>query len=531
MPARERCVVPALLEHYAAASPDAEFALFEDGEAWTFRDTLARTRAAAGGLHALGVRAGDTVLVWLPNGQDMLLAWFAANYIGAIPVPVNTAYKGKLLRHVVQQSEATLLVGHGSLLPRLRDVDPTQLTNVVVCGTAVAPDALPDGVTVYGAGELRRDDLAVAAAAPVYPWDTMMIVYTSGTTGPSKGVLTTYLQQYTVGEVSFGYLTASDRMLVNLPMFHVGGTTAIVAMLSRGGSFALRDKFRTTEFWSQIRETGATAVSGFLGAMVAFLDKNEAASDDRDNPLERVVLSPVTAQTVRLSERYGFDYFSGFNMTELSVPLVTELNTRVYSSCGKPRSGVECRIVDEHDLPVADGTVGEFVLRCDLPWAINQGYHGMPEASLAAWRNGWFHTGDLMYRDADGNYFFVDRKKDAIRRRGENISSIEVEACVLEHPDVAEAAVFGVPSKYGEDEVMAVVALRPGSGLEPRRLAEFLEPRMAHFMVPRYLRILDELPRTPTNKVQKTALRDAGVTADTWDREAAGIRLRKEELN
>jgi crotonobetaine/carnitine-CoA ligase len=218
-------------------------------------------------------------------------------------------------------------------------------------------------------------------------------------------------------------------------------------------------------------------------------------------------------------------------MTELSVPLVTELNTRVYSSCGKPRSGVECRIVDENDLPVVDGTIGEFVLRTELPWSINQGYHGMPVESLAAWRNGWFHTGDLMYRDTDGNYFFVDRKKDAIRRRGENISSIEVEAEILEHPDVAEAAVFGVPSEFGEDEVMAVVSAQPGCEIEARELTEFLVSQLAHFMVPRYVRIMPELPKTPTNKVQKTALRDAGVTADTWDREAAGIKLRKEQLD
>lgn len=233
---------------------------------------------------------------------------------------------------------------------------------------------------------------------------------------------------------------------------------------------------------------------------------------------------------MRLAERYGFDYFSGFNMTEVSVPLVTELNTPVYSSCGRSRSGVECRIVDEHDMAVPDGTVGEFVLRCDLPWALNQGYHGMPEESLAAWRNSWFHTGDLMYRDADGNYFFVDRKKDAIRRRGENISSIEVEAEVVEYPAVAEVAVFGIPSEYGEYEVMAVVAAKPDMDLEPKALIEFLIPRVSHFMVPRYIRVLPALPKAPTNKVRKSKLRDAGVTADTWDREAAGIVLRIDQL-
>jgi crotonobetaine/carnitine-CoA ligase len=531
MPERERCVVPALLEHYATTTPDATLVLFEDGSEWTYGQALERTRSAAGGLRDLGVGAGDTVLAWLPNGPEMLLSWFATNYLGAILVPINTSYRGRLLQHVINQSGATLMIGHAELLPRLKQIQATQIRDVVCCNGKIDAGEVPGGVTVYEQSRLERGAAAVQTAHPVERWDTMMIIYTSGTTGPSKGVLTTYLQQYTVGQVSFGYLTERDRMLVNLPMFHVGGTTAIVGMLSCGGSVALRDKFRTAQFWQQIRDTGATAISGFLGAMVAFLDKNEPRADDRDNPLERVVLSPVTAQTVRLAERYGFDYFSGFNMTEISVPLVTELNTPVYSSCGKPRSGVECRIVDAHDMPVPDGTVGEFVLRCDLPWAINQGYHGMPEESLAAWRNDWFHTGDLMYRDADGNFFFVDRQKDAIRRRGENISSIEVEAEVAEYAAVAEVAAFAVPSEYGEDEVMVAVAPKPGAGLEPRALVDFLIPRVAHFMVPRYVRVLQELPKTPTNKVQKSELRDAGVTADTWDREAAGIVLRKDQLD
>ncbi len=527
MPMREQCVVPALLARHAAATPECPLALFEDGSTWTYGEALAVTQRVAGGLRSLGVGPGDHVLAWLPNGPALVASWFAAMHLGAVLVPINTSYRGKLLEHVIRQSGARLLIGHGALLGRLADIGETGLESIVSSGE---PDDSPPGLRVHRFDELATFDSPVPEPHPVERWDTMMIIYTSGTTGPSKGVMTTYLQQYTVGRVSFGYLTPDDRMLINLPMFHIGGTTAIVGVLAAGASFALRDKFRTEAFWDEIRVCGATAISGLLGAMVAFLDKNEARPDDADNPLRRVVLSPVTAQTERLAERYGFEYFSGFNMTELSVPLVTDLNTRVHSSCGRPRSGVECRIVDEHDLPVPDGVVGEFVLRCELPWALNQGYYGMPEASLAAWRNGWYHTGDLMYRDGEGNYFFVDRKKDAIRRRGENISSVEVEAEVAEYPAVGEVAAFAVPSRFGEDEVMVAVAPKAGQAIEPRALAEFLIPRMSHFMVPRYIRVLAELPKTPTNKVQKTGLRDEGVTEDTWDREAAGLRLRKEEL-
>jgi len=530
MPSREHCVIPELLSRQAARDPLRPLALFEDGSQWTAVEAWQYTQRAAAALVALGVQRGDHVLAWLPNGPDLLLTWFASNYLGAVLVPINTAYRGRLLAHVINQSGARLMVTHAELLPRLTEVDVPLLQQVVVCGASILPETPGRGWAMVPGACLHAAADAIPAAYPVQPWDTMMIIYTSGTTGPSKGVLNTYLQQYTVGQVCFGYLGPDDRMLINLPMFHVGGTTAVMAMLSVGGSFALYDKFQTHAFWDQIRAVGATAISGLLGAMVAFLDKNPVQPGDADNPLQRVVLSPVTAQTFRLAERYGFDYLSGFNMTEVSVPLITDLNTRVQSSCGRPRSGVECRIVDEHDLPVADGVLGELVVRADLPWTMNQGYYGMPEETLAAWRNGWFHTGDLMTRDTEGNFFFVDRKKDAIRRRGENISSIEVEAEVGEFDAVAEVAAYAVRSEFGEDEVMVAVAPRPGLQVDPETLAHFLIPRMSRFMVPRYIRVLPALPKTPTNKVQKVQLRDEGVTADTWDREAAGLRLTRESI-
>ncbi len=536
MPQREHCVLSALLHRRAERAPGDTLIRFEDGSCWTAAETLDTTRRAAAALRNQGIRAGDRVLAWLPNGPSLLRAWFATNYLGAILVPINTGYRGKLLAHVISLSGARLMIGHADLLPRLGDIRTGELTTVICCGDTFEADAGDDGSSLQrlrrlDEGELLAGEPGSVAAWPAQPWDSMMIVYTSGTTGPSKGVINTYLQQYTVGQVCFGYLERDDRMLVNLPLFHVGGTTAIMGALAQGASIALYERFSTARFWEQIRESGATAISGLLGTMVAFLDKNPPQPADADNPLKRVVLSPVTRQSFRLAERYGFDYFSGFNMTEVSVPLVSELNTRVHSSCGRPRSGVECQLVDANDIPVPDGEIGELVIRSDLPWSITPGYFGMPEATARAWRNGWFHTGDLMTRDADGNYFFVDREKDAIRRRGENISSIEVEAEVGEFPAVGEVAAYAVPSEHGEDEVMVAVAPAEGAGLDPRALLDYLQPRMAHFMLPRYVRVLDTLPRTPTNKVQKHQLRDEGVTDDTWDRDAAGLHIRREPLS
>jgi len=202
----------------------------------------------------------------------------------------------------------------------------------------------------------------------------------------------------------------------------------------------------------------------------------------------------------------------------------------VPGTCGRRREGVELRIVDANDCAIPDGQVGELIVRSDTPWTLNSGYFKDPEATARAWRNGWFHTGDAFRRDADGNYFFVDRMKDAIRRRGENISSFEVEVEIVAHPRVRECAVVAVPNETAEDDVLAVVATVPGATLDPLDLLEFLRPRLAHFMLPRYVRVLDDLPRTPTQKVEKHVLRSAGVTPDTWDREKAGVRVGREKL-
>ena len=219
-----------------------------------------------------------------------------------------------------------------------------------------------------------------------------------------------------------------------------------------------------------------------------------------------------------------------FNMTEISSPIVSEPNPRVRGTCGKVRAGVQVRLVDGNDCEVAQGSVGEMIVRTDRPWAMNSGYYKEPEATARAWRNGWFHTGDAFRQDAEGFFFFVDRIKDAIRRRGENISSFEVEAEILAHPDVREAAAIAVPSPLEEDEVLAVIAPQPGRSIDPVQLIHFLRDRLAYFMIPRYIRVLDELPKTPSSKVLKTELRAQGITADTWDREAAGIVIRRDRI-
>tara|TARA_R110000751_G_scaffold18234_41_gene55441 strand:- start:2389 stop:3996 length:1608 start_codon:yes stop_codon:yes gene_type:complete len=525
MPAPEQIIIRDLIDQHAIAQPDKTYAVFPDLSEWSYgrmKDLVVQT---AIGLQRLGVKQGDHVLVWLPNGPDILRIWYALNYIGAVNVPINTAYKGKLLEHVVENSDAELIVAHAQLAPRLADIDRAKLKRAVILEGP--PDAAAD-LEMHPAEAISPEGSELAPLErPITPWDTMSIIYTSGTTGPSKGVLSSYMHLYassTVAEVE-----TTDRQMVNLPMFHVGGTFPCYRMLQKGASLSMIESFKTEEFWDVVRATGTTYVI-LLGVMAQFLAKQPPKPDDADNPLRRVLIIPYDFDTRPFAERFGVETYTMFNMTEISCPLVSEINSTVLHAAGRPRAGVEARVVDENDCELPPGEVGELVLRADCPWTMTHGYYKNPEATAKAWRNGWFHTGDGFRTDAEGNFYFVDRIKDAIRRRGENISSYEVETEVLAHPDVGECAVVAVRSDVSEDEVLAVVAPVPGKTLKPEDLLHFLLPRMAHFMVPRYVRIVTELPRTPTAKVRKIELREAGVTPDTWDREAAGIRVRREKI-
>jgi crotonobetaine/carnitine-CoA ligase len=526
VPEAQDCVPSHLLAHWAADTPHAPFARLPDGTMWSYAQTRRVVLRTAAGLHALGVRQDDTVLVWLPNGGDALRVWLAINELGAVYVPINGAYRGRLLAHVVRDSGARLMIAAAPLVERLGACfdaadggDTPALRDVVAIGAAAqAPAAL----RLHAAS--RLDDAGESPPPPVRaiaPWDTQQTIYTSGTTGPSKGVLCSYAKSV-ASESAFVFLDARDRYLVNLPLFHVSGAGAVSTMLRRGGSVALVDAFSTQRFWNVVRETGATCCT-LLGSMANLLVKQAPDVGDRTHGLRAVLMVPLSEDIAAFTARFGCDVYTTFNMTETSCPIVSQRNPRLLGSCGRVREGIEARVVDDHDRELPHGEVGELIVRTDAPWSMMHGYHRAPEATAAAWRNGWFHTGDAFRRDHEGNYFFVDRLKDTIRRRGENISSFEVEAELCAHPAIKEAAAYAVPSDLGEDEVMAALALQPGATLELAELIAFLAERMAHFMVPRYLRVLPELPKTPTQKVQKHLLRGDGVTADSFDRVSAGL--------
>ncbi|XVQ15174.1 AMP-binding protein [Spirillospora sp. CA-255316] len=506
-------VLGRMLRRRAHEQGAAVHARFQDGSEWTFADAFHAGLGVAAGLRELGVGKGEPVLTWLPNGADALRAWYGVNLAGAIYAPLNTAYRGALLEHAINLTGATVLLAHPELVAHLDGLHTPELTTVI----ALRPGDWPS----------TADERAIVETDP---WDPYAIIFTSGTTGPSKGVTCSYVQLATSSLAAFeDDFGPGDRYMVNLPLFHAGGTIGVYASLLLGGSLSVVERFDTRAFWDDIRASGTTHVT-LLGAMANFLAAAEPSPRDRDHPLKRVIMLPLIERLEEFGERFGVHTVSMYNMTEISVPIISPPDPTNTASCGRLRPGVEARLVDEHDREVPGGSPGELILRTQQPWALNSGYWNMPEATAEAWRNGWFHTGDVFRVDAQGDYYFVDRRKDAIRRRGENISSFEVEREVLAHPAVREAAAVGVPSPQGEDDLLVAISLKASTTLAPEDLFAFLTSRAAHYMVPRYIRVLPELPKTPTNKIEKHRLRTEGVTHDTWDRTHHGLEAKHTRL-
>jgi crotonobetaine/carnitine-CoA ligase len=527
-------VIADILEARAAERPDQTFAIFED-QSWTFAQTAARAWQLGEGLINVGVHPGDAVSVWSPTRPELLQTWFGINAAGAVYAPLNLAARGSFLEHALNLAMPRVLIAHGQLIERLQGLEVPTLELIVTIGSVpdidlkwrVIPfsDLLPSAVAARP-----------VLKAPREPWDDFALVYTSGTTGPSKGVRLSYASHRLYADsVVWPDIGGADRFLMALPLSHVAGTAITYAMLQRGGAIVLPRAFAASTFWDDVRRFQATATF-IIHGMVSFLLAQPPSDRDADNPLRYVYMGPLT-RVQEFCTRFDLNVYTGFGMTELPLALRSQLNPTSETTVGRPfNPDYECRLVDEHDLPVPDRTPGELIVRHRLPWFINSGYTQMPEATASAWRNGWFHTGDQMLVDEQGDWVFVDRAKDAIRRRGENISSYEVECEVLSHPDVDQVAAIAVANPdmegtAGDEEVKIVVVPIEGRTVDPMELVEYLIPRMPRHMVPRFVEIAGELPRTPSFKIKKADLRAAGITATTWDRERAGLKLKRERIS
>jgi crotonobetaine/carnitine-CoA ligase len=484
----------------------------------TMRDLAA---GYAGRLAVSGVRHGDRVAVLAENCFELLALWAGCAWLGAILVPINTASRGAQLEHVLANAVPKVLAAESDLLEHVAALEhvPEEVERLWIIGErglrvhGLSPEPFPEPGTPLPRGTLK-------------PGDTLAILYTSGTTGPSKGVCCPHAQfyWYAVNTAAMLGVREDDVLYTCLPLFHINALNTFVQALVHGARCVVGPRFSASQFWSVLAESGAT-VTYILGAMASILGKSAASAADTAHSV-RVALAPATPAHLHdvFRQRFGVTLVDGYAMTETNVVIGPRDREQRPGYMGRLLAGFDARVVDEEDVEVRDGTPGELVMRADQPFAFATGYWRMPEQTLAAWRNLWFHSGDRVLRTADGYFLFIDRIKDAIRRRGENISAWEVEQVLQNHPDVTAVAVIPVPSELGEDEVMAWVIPRDGAEVDPLELIKYCEHRLAYFAIPRYVELIDGLPLTENGKVRKFVLRERGITATTWDREAAGYK-------
>lgn len=517
----EGLILPNLLADRAASSPDRVFLQHINGTECTFGELDQHVRRWAAALASLGIGRGDTVLVMLDNSFESAITWLATGRLGGIEVQINTAYLGVILTHVTNDAGATVAVVGSRFVDRFADIasDLEHLETVVVVGEedVTAP------LSIVAASDLLDVDHPEPDLARPAPHETACILYTSGTTGPSKGVVIPWAQAYATatGAIPLDGLGADDAWYSPYPMFHMSGKLAFYASAIFGGRFVLRPVFKTDEFWDDIRRFSCTC-SMLIGSTPAFVWNEPDHGNDRDHPLRNVLMAPTPDDPEAFIARFGFRICTIFNMTEISCPIMSLWDLGPKGSAGRLRPGYHVRIVDEHDNEVPPGVLGEIAVRADEPWVLMAGYWQNPEATVEAWRNYWFHTGDAGMYDEDGYFYFVDRIKDAIRRRGENVSSMELEAVINDCPDVLESAAVGVSSEYGEEDIKVYV-VPAGDSFDPVQVMEYLLPRLPRFMMPRFIVTVDELPKTPTEKIRKHLLRERNDAEDLWDREAVGF--------
>ncbi|MFB0874897.1 MULTISPECIES: AMP-binding protein [unclassified Sphingobium] len=520
----------AALDRAVAAAPDRVFADF-CGETYTYAEVDRLADALTRGLVAVGVKPGDTVATVLDNNVDAIVVWFAINRAGAISAPVNTAFRGQFLSAQIDDCQCAVVIAEAEYAGRIAAVidDLPQVRCLFVRGGP--PPELPARVHGGGLDELRRPEADPVDVA-VTPEQIAMLVYTSGTTGRSKGCMISHNCACSLGwnGVEVHAIDSTDVIWTPLPLFHLNAIGAcVLAALMAMGRIAIFPRFSVSQFWPDVERSGATTVA-LLGSMASLIAEAPETDAQRrcHGQLRRISAAPFPeAVAAKWRERFGAPAYgaAGYGMTEAPtlVGLPTGERTAPPGSSGRAGANFEVRIFDDNDQEVPPGTAGEVVCRPRYPNVLFSGYWNQPEATVKAWRNLWFHTGDLGKIDKDGWFYFVDRKKDYIRRRGENISTHEMESVFRQHPAIQDVAVHAVLSPHGEDEVKVTAEILPGTALSEAELCRWSIERVPYFAVPLYIEFRATLPRGATGKVLKDQLRAEGKTAATWDREAAGL--------
>lgn len=527
---RDQWTLPNVLEHQARVRADRPCLQWTDeGRIHSFAEVNAIANRLARGFAKMGVKKGDFVVIFLPNCLEYVFAWYALAKLGAIEVTVGDAYKGGFLRHQASLSKSPIVVTTPELAERLAEIED-ELTYIEHCilvsesGSPVAPDF--QRITTSRFADLYEADDS-NLGIEVGPRDPAAVLFTSGTTGLSKGVLMAHSHFYFFAEedAQLVRLTDQDVYSTSFPLFHGNAQfLTVYPSLVAGAHCVLYTRFSASDFIGRIRRSGST-VCNLLGATMAFILSQPPQPDDKDHKLTRVYAAPLAPDLgAKFVERFGdITFVDGFGQTEISNVFQTPWQAERPAGA----SGVlvdqffEVKLADpDTGEEVAEGEIGELLVRPKINGITCIEYLGMPEKTVETWRDLWFHTGDALRRDATGWYYFVDRVKDALRRRGENISSFEVESVVRSHPAIAECAVVAAEADEpgGENEVKAFVILNPGAVLDYDDLASWCDARMPAFMIPRYVEVIEALPQTPSQKVQKKELRDRGNGPNTWDR-------------
>ena len=520
----ERWTLVDAVREQARLRGDAPYLSFADGGDLTYGELDTATDQVATALADLGVGEGDRVLGLLTNSRAFMVLMIATHKRRAVFVPVNTELKGAFLEHQVVNSEPTVVAVDAGLLSHFDNVEsggPALAATVVVDDRSDGETDLPAALAAsrrLAYHELEAAQIRTDALVDPGPNDVCTIMYTSGTTGPSKGVLMPQAHCYlfALGTIRAMALTADDRYYVCMPLFHANGLfMQVIPTLVAGGSAHVVKRFSVGSWLDDVISQRAT-VTNALGVMPEFIFRSAETERDQAHSLRRIMAIPVAEEWAKpMEDRFGVRIVQGFGMTEINMIAYSDVADPVEAGCAGYilDDHFEVVIADpETDHPVSTGTVGEILVRPRTPFAFNVGYFRMPDKTVEAWRNLWFHTGDAGRLDERGRLHFVDRIKDRIRRRGENISSYEVEQVLNAHPAVLESAVVGVKVEGagGEEEIKAVLAVE-GEPPDPVAFLDWCVPRMPRYTVPRYLEFVTELDKTASGKIRKQALRDTGV--------------------
>ena len=524
--------LPKVLKEQSEKNGNKDFLQFSYNNPLTYSEVNTLANRIANSLNKLGVNKGEKVSVYMPNSLELCLSWFGILKNGSVMVPINTAYVMDFLQYIIESSDSKIIIIAEEYMDRLKNIE----------------DRIPliENVIVWPREEKSSLDLMnYKGKAKIYSWkefvesgdknepeveithlDHARLMYTSGTTGRSKGVVRPCAADYS-SAMNYSLvmdITPDDVVFTCLPLFHSNAMVmGVYPAMIQGAKVVVEEKYSASNFWKWMKDFKITKFN-LVGVMSYFMWNAPVVPEENEHNVKLVLGSPAPHDIIEeFMERFGIKFMEGYGLTEVGqCTFMRPGEPFRIGSCGKESPGYEIKIVNpDTDEELPPDTPGELVLRPRIPNICLHYYHKMPEKTVSDFRNFWFHTGDLCRKDDDGYIFFMDRVKDYIRRRGENISSFEVENMVSSHPGINEAAAIAVKvdeeGRYSEDEVMIVVVKEKDENLDPKEIIEFLKPIMPKFMIPRFIKFRDSLPKTPTNRVQKAKLREEGVTDDTWD--------------